>query len=218
MIFLQLSTEPAASERERFEKKGVSGFLVSGGIDDRVITPPLFNLSRFNEALEKALSSGAERETLLRLRPFAVDEFVDRIVEDCMRAAPTDSIRASYRVILGHIGVAVARMAFRVLGTTLNSARFSGLKEKGGQAPRLLIDLVEVAPHGVEATRRYAAECRHPDAAFLLSPRQLPMLEDWEPAGPGLGDDYAEAKGKVDKLANYQIDLNRVAADLERIN
>ncbi len=217
MILLQLPSEPAASERERFEKKGVSDFLVAGKIEGRMVSPPLFNLSRFDEALEAALSSGDGVETLLRLRPFLIDEYIDRIVNERMRAAQTDSIRASNRVLLGRVGVSLARLMLRRLQTALNSSRFALLKENGAKPPRLLIDLAETAPSGIEVARRYAAECAHPDAAFLLSPRQLPMFEGWEPTGPGLGDGFADAKFMVDKLANYQIDLNRVAEDLERI-
>lgn len=218
MIYLQLSSAPAQSEEGRFKEKGVAGFFVRGVLPGAEVTPPLYGPERFDEALEGALLKTRGAETLLRLCPYAIDGFVDRIVAERMRAAPADSIKASYRVLLGNIGIAAARMAFRRLNTALNSRRFAALKESGMAAPRLLLDLVEASADGVEATRKYVSACAHPAAAFLLSPRQLPMLEGWEPAGPGLGDDYAGAKFKIDKLANYQIDLNRVAEDLEGIS
>lgn len=217
MIFLHLPSEPAASERERFEGKGIAGFLISGEIHGKGLSAPLFSLSGFDKALESALFSSDKRESFLRLQPFVIDELLDHILEDRMRTAPTDSIKASYRVLLGRVGISFAKIVFRRLNTALNSARFAELKEMGVPAPRLLIDLVDAAPHGAKLTQRYLSECAHPDAAFLLSVRQLSMVAQRQASGPGLGDEFAEAKSKIDKLANYQIDLDRVAEDLERI-
>jgi hypothetical protein len=179
--------------------------------EGRVLVRPLHSLSRFDEAIEAvmaSLESGAGAAYFLGVRPAELDEAVDRVVRARMESAPSDSIRASYRVLLGRVGIAFARLAFRRLKTALNSARFAAVS---GPAPRLA-----VLGAGADAGRLFEA-LHHEDVLFVLGDRARREVEGRVLRGPGIDGEYAEAKMTIDKLANYQIDLGAVAADLERI-
>ncbi|PIP82834.1 MAG: hypothetical protein CO113_10290 [Elusimicrobia bacterium CG_4_9_14_3_um_filter_62_55] len=178
---------------------------------DAVVIRPLHSLERFDAALEAALEAlTREPETAfyLGLRPWELDESVDRILASRMSAAPTESIRASYRTLLGKVGHSLARVAFRRLQTALNGERFARL---GAAAPRLLIDCLGADPAAA------IAALHHDDAVFLVGARRRAEAEAARPCGPGLERGFAEAKQTLDKLANYQIDLGAIGAELERI-
>jgi hypothetical protein len=178
---------------------------------DAVVVRPLHSLERFDAALEAALEALArEPETafFLGLRPWELDESVDRILASRMSAAPTESIRASYRTLLGKVGNSLARVAFRRLKTALNSERFSRL---GAAAPRMLIDCVGGDPAAA------LAQLHSPEAVFWVGARRRAEAEAARPSGPGLAHGFSEAKRTLDKLANYQIDLCAIGAELERI-
>lgn len=176
-----------------------------------VLIRPLHSLERFDAAVEAALSF-LEREPRTRfylgVRPWELDEAVDRLLRARMDRAPSDSIKASHRVLLGKVGASLARVAFRSLRTALNSERFSRL---GAPEPRLLIDCLGADPAAA------IAELHHPEAAFWVGEKRRAEAEAAPESGAGLAGEFAQAKRTLDKLANYQIDLGAVGADLERI-
>lgn len=122
---------------------------------------------------EAALLNAADASGLIVvLRADLLDDAIDPIVEARMRSAPTATIAAAYRVLIGRAGVSAAKMAFQRLSRALNGARYAGL----ARPPRLLC-----VPGRAQ--------------------------ED-------LASGQAEARLALDKLANYQIDLDAIAAYL----
>ena len=138
------------------------------------------------------------------VRPERIDRTFDAILHARMDAAPNDSIAAAYRVLLGRVGWAVAVVCRRRLAMAGNGARLAALAKKGAPRPVLLVTasparLAEFAAPGVELAVPYAA-------ASDLPPR---------PEGAALDSGYDEGKRTLDKLANYQLDLDRIAAEIE---
>lgn len=156
------------------------------------------------EAWMRSLESGSRAQAVFRLEPGALDRVFDSILRQRMDSAPTDFIRAAYRVLVGKVGWAVAAVCRRRLATAVNSARFSALKSLGAPDPVLLVctepaRLGEFSGPGAALAVPYAAASRG------LPPR---------PEGRALEDGYDEAKRLLDKLANYQLDLDTVAAEM----
>ncbi len=133
-----------------------------------------------------------------------LDRTFDAIALQRMDGAPTDFIRAAYRLLLGRVGTAVAAVCRRRLATAVNGARFKALARRGAPRPVLL----------VEAAAAKAAEFAAPDTLVAVpyeAAVSLPPL----PAGSALDEAYDASKGLLDKLANYQIDLDVIAGELE---
>ena len=128
----------------------------------------------------------------------------DAIARARIEAAPTDSMRAAYRLLVGRVGWAVAAVCRRRLSLTLNGRRFAALAARGAPRPLLL----------VSAHPQRLAEFAAPETPLAVPYGAAPAL----PAAPGgraLEDAYDAAKQLLDKLANYQIDPDAVAARLE---
>lgn len=127
----------------------------------------------------------------------------DSIAYQRMNSAPTDSIRASYRVLVGRVGWAVAAVCRRKLSTALNGRRFAGLALKGAPRPRLLLS----------APVERLAELTAPETDLAV-PYSAAVALPTAPTGRALEDAYDDAKRLLDKLANYQIDLDVIAGEL----
>ncbi|MDE2292587.1 MAG: hypothetical protein KGL53_10940, partial [Elusimicrobia bacterium] len=80
--------------------------------------------------------------------------------------------------------------------------RFAALARAGAPRPLLLV----AAP--AERLGDYAA----PETALALPYDAAPAAA---PAGRALEEGYDEARRLLDKLANYQIDMDRIAEELE---
>lgn len=137
-----------------------------------------------------------------------IDRTFDAILRARMAAAPTDSIAAAYRVLLGRVGWAVAAVCRRRISMAGNGARAAALAKKGAPRPGLLVmapleRLAEFEAPGVALAVPYAAALNLPGGR---APR---------PGGTALDTGYDEGKRLCDKLANYQLDLDRIAAELE---
>ncbi|TPW21075.1 MAG: hypothetical protein FD126_1053, partial [Elusimicrobia bacterium] len=102
------------------------------------------------------------------------------------------------------VGWAVAAVCRRRLSLALNSRRFAALAERGAPRPLLLVS----AP--VERLADFAA----PETLLAVPYGAAPALPA-VPEGRALEDAYDDAKQLLDKLANYQIDPDAVAAGLE---
>lgn len=156
------------------------------------------------EAWLKALEGGSRAPAVFRLEPDAVDQVFDSILRQRMDSAPTDFIRAAYRVLVGRVGWAVAAVCRRRLATAANGARFAALRAAGAPEPVLLVC--------TEPAR--LAEFASPGAVLAVpygtAARGLPA----RPEGRALDEGFDEAKRMLDKLANYQLDLDTVAAEM----
>lgn len=168
--------------------------------------------ARFDAALEGWLTGLEARAAEGKDLPpalFGVDvgrleRAFDSIAYQRMDSAPTDSIRASYRVLVGRVGWAVAAVCRRKLSTALNGRRFAALALKG--APRLRL-LVSASPERLPELAAPETDLAVPYASAIA----LPAV----PTGRALEDAYDDAKRLLDKLANYQIDLDVIAGELE---
>lgn len=194
---------------DAFSPRPVAAACGSGLGRENVLSDsgPVHAPSRLDALLEawlKAQESGTRTRAVFRLEPDALDRVFDSILRQRMDSAPTDFIRSAYRVLVGRVGWAVAAVCRRRLATAVNSARFEGLRRLGAAEPVLLVcttaaRLAEFSGPGVAAAVPYAA------AEAGLPPR---------PGGRALDDGYDEAKRLLDKLANYQLDLDTVAAEM----
>lgn len=128
----------------------------------------------------------------------------DSIANARIAGAPTDSVRSAYRLLVGRVGWAVAAVCRRRLSAALNGARFKALSNKGAPRPRLL---VRVPPGRLAEFSAPETDLAVPFAAAVA----LPAV----PGGRVLEEGYDEAKRLLDKLANYQLDLDVVSGELE---
>ena len=167
---------------------------------------------RFDAALEgwisgleaRAAAGGELAPAILGVDVGRLERAFDSIAYQRMDSAPTDSIRAAYRVLIGRVGWAVAAVCRRRLALTLNSRRFAALALKGAPRPLLL----------VSAPAARLAEFASPETLLAVpyaAATDLPPV----PAGRALEDAYDDAKRMLDKPANYQIDLDVIAGELE---
>ncbi|MBI3297883.1 MAG: hypothetical protein HYZ75_06955 [Elusimicrobia bacterium] len=176
--------------------------------------PLLHSPARFSEVFDGWLDGLAERAgrgeplenvaAVLEVRADRIDRTLDAILLQRMDGAQTDFIRAAYRVILGRVGRAVAAVCRRRLATEANGARLNGLLKKRAPLPVLLV----IAEPG------RLADCGAPKTAFGV-PYAAALALPARPEGKALDDGYDDAKRLLDKLANYQLDLDRIAAELE---
>jgi transaldolase/glucose-6-phosphate isomerase len=141
----------------------------------------------------------------------ALDAWMNPLLESRMASAPIESIRAAYRVLIGRVGVSTAKMIYRDLQITLNSARWQMLKDRGAREPFLVFSLF--TPADRKAPPPGAQELYGPGAFPGVRSRLVSKLSK-DAATATITEDADDARFKLDKLANYQIDLDRVADEI----
>lgn len=153
---------------------------------------------------ERAAAGGPLPGALFGVDAVRLTGVYDSIAHARMDSAPTDFIRAAYRLLVGRVGWAVAAVCRRRLSAALNGARFAALAAKGAPRPLLLVS----AP--ADRLGEFAA----PETAWAVPFAAAGAVPAPVP-GRALEEGYDEAKRLVDKLANYQIDLDAVAGELQ---
>lgn len=154
------------------------------------------------------LGDRLERSALTVVVPVAaLDAALDPLLMGRMAAAPIDTIRAAYRVLVGRVGASTAKVICWRLRRAFDSARFALLEARGARRPQLAF---AVGGRAAESFAELAGEgCRPlvtPEAAAGLTGARF---------GEAVVAEIDEAKHKLDKLANYQLDLDRIAEELE---
>lgn len=202
-VFVRLAADRGAPAAARAAAAAGRGLHLSG-----LHTPARLDaaLEGWLSGLEARAAAGAPGfpAALFGVDVGRLDGAYDAIARARIEAAPTDSMRAAYRLLVGRVGWALAAVCRRRLSLTLNGRRFAVLAEKGAPRPALIVSV----PPG------RLAEFAAPETFLAVPYGAAPALPP-PPAGRTLEDAYDAAKQLLDKLANYQIDPDAVAAGLE---
>jgi len=142
----------------------------------------------------------------LEFAPQKIDDRVDALAAERMRSARLDSVRAAYRSILSRTGIAAARLAHQEMKVALNGARHGAARLRMLWATAGLLEA---------RFRAYARELPRSQCLWAVSAAAAGRAPEEFARERGEAEWLREARRCVDKLANYQIDLEAIAAGCE---
>ncbi len=163
-------------------------------------------MNGLQDRVNKELDAG-QAAMALHVPVGRIDAHLDPVLDERRRAAPIETIGAAYRVLIGRVGVSTAKMINRDLKRRLNSARWELLAAHQAVKPFCVFTFeprsedkkVELWGEGAASVVDY------PGLASAVKAAD----------GKALDDDLDDARFKLDKLANYQFDMDHVAANIE---
>lgn len=191
--------------------------LIARGVNVNVTL--LFGLGRYREVLEAWLS-GLEDRVQAGLALNAVSSvasfFLSRI--DVLVDKRLDTLagprKASAAALRGTAAIASARLAYRIYKETLDSDRWQRLTARGASPQRLLWASTSTKDPAYSPVK-YVEPLIGPETVNTLPPETLKAYREQGQPALRLEQDVAEAAITVDRLAQFDIDLETVARQLE---
>lgn len=185
----------------------------------------LFSVERYAEVVDAwfaAFEARAERgEPLDRLASVAsffvsrVDTKVDARLEKRLVEARDESTRARIRALLGRIGIANARLAYRQFEARFRSPRFAALEKIGAKRQRPL--WASTSTKNPSYPELYYVESLiAPDSVDTMPPRTLAAFRAGGEARIRIGEGLAEADRALRELEALGIEFAEVTRELEQ--
>lgn len=184
----------------------------------------LFSVKRYAEVqeaffdgLEARARGGGDVSSVASVASFfvsRVDTAVDALLEEKLRRAGQESERAALKALLGRAAIANAKLAYQRFKVAFNGARFKALEPLGAKPQRVLWASTG-AKNPAYRDVVYVEELIGPRTVNTMPVETLDAFRDHGRPRPSLEEDLDAARLAVDKLANYQIDLDRVTDELE---
>jgi len=197
--------------------------LISEGVNVNVTL--LFSVKRYEEVaeaylrgLEKRIRSSQPIHEIASVASFfvsRVDTLTDKLLEAHLSKTTSNSQQNRIKGLLGKAAVANAKIAYKKYRDIFSNNRFSGLKERGARAQRLL--------WGSTGTKnpkysdiKYVEELIAPESVNTLPETTIEAFRDHGQAKITIHEGLEEAEKHPQELRVVGIELDQVTDQLER--
>ncbi len=171
-------------------------------------------------ALERRLIAGLPVDRIASVASISlspIDATIDKNLENNIRAAQMRGDLARVGAnnhILGKVGIATAKAAYRRFQELSHSDRFAPLREAGARVQRLA--WLDVTPtNAAYSVAMYLDALVGPETVAMLSKPTLPAFAKHKPEAPTLLQGMEEGLGTLARLNEVGIDLDVVARQLQ---
>jgi transaldolase len=175
-------------------------------------------MEAYLKALERRLEAGNPLERISSVASFFVSR-VDSAVDDRLQArleeAEDPALRERIRSLLGSIGIANAKLAYRQFRDTFAAERFARLREQGAQLQRPLWASTS-AKNPDYRDVVYVEELIGPHTVNTMPVKTLEAFMDHGEVARTVDDNVEEAEERLGALAEVGVDLDEVTAELQR--
>jgi transaldolase len=185
----------------------------------------LFSVSRYREVMEAYLAALEQRldsgQTIDRVRSVAsffvsrvdtdVNHALDAVVNDPNRP---EHERTTARELRGKVAIANARIAYETFESVFNTPRFAKLKERGGHLQRPLWASTSTKDPAY-ADLYYVEALIAPHSVDTMPPATFAAYLDHGQPKIRIHERLHEAHAVFEKLAELQIDVQRISLELE---
>jgi transaldolase len=205
-------------------REGIPAIRQLIGVGINVNITLLFAIDRYDEVMEAYLAGLEDRaadeqplDTVASVASFfvgRVDGQVDARLDRLIAAEGDERRRREAADLLGRVGIANARLAYRRFRQVFAGERFAALRRRGARLQRPLWASTGVKNPAYRDVR-YVEELIGPDSVTTLPPDTLDAFRDHGRVARTVDRDLHDAERTIARLAALGIDLREVTDRLE---